>query len=386
MDKAVELFNRTHRDVQVELENIPPGPSGGYAKMQAAVLAGNAPCLAQMEFQELPAFLLNRGLVDLTPHLTDRDRADFQQGTWDLVEFEGGTYAVPQATGPMALYYRADLFEKWGIEVPATWAEYREAAVKVRAADPDAYVTTFSSVDAAPFISMAWQAGTPWIDATGDVWRTEITSPASVRVAEYWQGLIRDDLVKIEPQFTPSWYQDLADGDLVAMPVAQWAEAIMAANAPATAGKWRAAPLPQWEAGSTASASYGGSATAVMRGCAHPEAATEFALWINRDPGSVGMLIKSGFGWPAAISGMSNPALTAPSAFLGGQRTGELFTASSERVPGGWVWWPTFTDTVKILGDRFQQVIDGGSTLVDALKAAESRTIEQIRKKGLRAE
>ncbi|MFB4272734.1 ABC transporter substrate-binding protein [Nonomuraea sp. GTA35] len=274
MDKAVDLFNRTHKDIHVTLDNIPPGNRGGHGKMHAAVMSGDAPCLVQMEFQELPSFLLNSELVDLGPYLTQADRAEFQQGTWDLVAFEGGTYAVPQATGPVALYNREDLLKKWDIKVPTTWQEYREAAIKIRKADP----------------------------------------------------------------------------------------------------------------GGQASAGYGGSATSLLRGCEHPEEAVEFALWINRDPRSVETLIKSGYGWPAAISGMSNPQLTKPSAFLGGQQTAQLFTDSSNQVPKGWVRWPTFDDTVKILSDRFEKALGGRSTLVDALKAAERRTVEQIRTKGLRAE
>lgn len=42
MDKAVGLFNRTHKDIQVTLDNIPPGNRGGYAEMHAAVMSGEA--------------------------------------------------------------------------------------------------------------------------------------------------------------------------------------------------------------------------------------------------------------------------------------------------------------------------------------------------------
>ncbi|WP_250574627.1 ABC transporter substrate-binding protein [Nonomuraea sediminis] len=381
MDKAVDLFNRTHNDIQVTLDNVPSGSRGGYAKMHAAVQAGDAPCLAQMEFQEMPAFLLNGELVDLNPYLTPKDRADFQENAWELVSFEGGTYAVPQATGPMALYYREDLLKKWGIEVPKTWQEYRDAAAKIRKADPGAYITMFPANDASPFISLAWQGGTPWFDTRSGRWQARMTSPETLKVAEFWQGMVKDDLVKVGPQFTPSWYKDLASSKLVAVPVAQWAEAIMAANAPTTAGKWRAAPLPQWEAGGKASASNGGSSTALLRGCEHPREAVEFALWVNRDPGSVNTLIQTGYGWPAAISGMSNPALTKPSEFLGGQQTAQLFTDSSSQVPRGWSWWPTYDSTVKALSDRFEQ-----GDLVEALRQAQTQTVEEIRAKGLRAE
>jgi multiple sugar transport system permease protein len=39
------------------------------------------------------------------------------------------------------------------------------------------------------------------------------------------------------------------------------------------------------------------------------------------------------------------------------------------------MWWPTFDDTVKILSDRFEEALGGGSTLGDALEAAQERTV-----------
>lgn len=41
---------------------------------------------------------------------------------WKQVTFgDTGVYAIPQDTGPMAMFYRKDLFEKYGVEVPKTW-------------------------------------------------------------------------------------------------------------------------------------------------------------------------------------------------------------------------------------------------------------------------
>src|SRR6059036_1162171 len=69
VDKAVNLWNSQNPDVQVKLENIPAGSSGGYAKMHAALQAGKgAPDLAQVEYQNIPEFLLDGGLVDLSKY------------------------------------------------------------------------------------------------------------------------------------------------------------------------------------------------------------------------------------------------------------------------------------------------------------------------------
>ena len=51
----------------IALEKIPTGSAGGYAKMHSALQAGQAPDLAQVEYQVIPEFLLDDGLMDLKP-------------------------------------------------------------------------------------------------------------------------------------------------------------------------------------------------------------------------------------------------------------------------------------------------------------------------------
>src|SRR5207247_8218937 len=133
VDKAVNLWNSQNPDVQVKLENIPAGSSGGYAKMHAALQAGKgAPDLAQVEYENIPEFLLEDGLVDLTKYGVKDSQSKFVDWQWKQVAYGDGVYAVPQASGPMGLFYRADLFQKWGIAPPKTWSDYRAAAATIR--------------------------------------------------------------------------------------------------------------------------------------------------------------------------------------------------------------------------------------------------------------
>ena len=68
IDKAVDLWNKENPKIRVKLEMTPTGSSGTYAKMYSALKAGKgAPDLAQVEYQELPGFILENGLVDLGP-------------------------------------------------------------------------------------------------------------------------------------------------------------------------------------------------------------------------------------------------------------------------------------------------------------------------------
>src|SRR5690606_24591068 len=66
IQKAVDAFNAAHPGIKVNLETVTPGPDGGYAKMLAAVKAGNAPDVAQVGYDSLPSFLVTGALEDVT--------------------------------------------------------------------------------------------------------------------------------------------------------------------------------------------------------------------------------------------------------------------------------------------------------------------------------
>jgi multiple sugar transport system substrate-binding protein len=383
VDKAVDLWNSKNPEVQVKLEKIATGSSGGYAKMYAALKAGNAPDLAQVEYQEIPGFLLENGLVDLAKHGVDQHKSKFVEWQWQQGAFGQGVYAIPQASGPMAMFYRKDLFDKWGIAPPATWAEFEAAARKIRAANPKAYISTFPPGNSAWFTSLAWQAGARWFDVDGDNWVVDIDNEPTRKAAAYWERLIDQKLVKTDPDFQNGWYKDLQDGNIVAWVSAQWGDAILAGNAPKTAGKWRVAPMPQWEAGQNVSANWGGSSTAVLQGTDYPKEALDFAVWLNTDPESIDLLIQGGYGWPAATGAFEGSALDKPYPFFGEQQINDVFAQADQNIDKGWKWIPTTAATYQHLNDGFQKAIEGDGTFADAVAQAQLQTVKDLQAKGL---
>ncbi|MEL7976305.1 extracellular solute-binding protein [Isoptericola sp. F-RaC21] len=385
VDKAVDLWNSENPDVQVTLEQIPSGSAGGYAKMHSALEAGTgAPDLAQIEYQEIPGFLLDGGLVDLTQYGVQKDRDKFVDWQWQQGVFGDGVYAVPQASGPMALFYREDLFTKWGIDVPTTWVEFRTAAQEVREADPDAYISTFPPGNSAWFASLAWQNGGSWFGTDSGSWTVDIDNEQTREVARYWDQMVADDLVKTEPDFANGWYSDLQDGRITAWVGAQWGDAIISGNAPDTAGKWRVAPMPQWdEGGDFRSANWGGSSTAVLTGSEHPAEAKDFAVWLNTDPESIDLLIGGGYGWPAAADAFDGSALDKKNEFFGGQRINDVFADADAAIDRDWSWIPTTAATYQSLNDGFQSAIAGDGTFVEAVEDAQAKTVADLKAKGL---
>lgn len=381
IDKAVDLFNETHPDIRVRTSTIPAGPNGGYAKMYSALKADNAPDLAQVEYQELPGFVLQKGLVELS-ELGAKDHQDrFVDWQWRQGVFGEAVYAIPQASGPLGFFYRADLFEKWGIEPPQTWDEYRNAAQEIR--KHGAYIGTFPPANSAWFTSLAWQAGASWFGTEGDTWTVNMTDPNTMKVARYWDGMIRDKLVKTVMDFQNGWYRDLQKGEIVGWIGASWGDAILMGNAKRTKGDWRAAYLPQWEEGQRVSANWGGSSTAVLQGTKHPKEALEFAVWLNSDLKSIDLLIQGGYGWPAAKAGTEAPALNSPVEFFGDQKIYDVFKEADANVDKDWGWIPTTAAAYDHLNEGFTDAVKGQGSFEDAIRKAQEQTVADLKAKGL---
>ena len=388
IDKAVALWNQQNPDIHVTLDTTPAGSNGTYAKMLAALKAGTgAPDVAQVEYQELPQFILQNGLVELGPLGMDQQKGQFVD--WQLAQstFGGHIYAVPQASGPMGLYYRKDIFDSLGLAAPKTWDDYAAAAKKIHQSDPTRFINTFPPGNSAWFAALAWQAGAKWFGLDGDTWTVNIDSAETLKVAQYWDDLRTQGLIATEPDFANGWYSDLQKGNIVAWPSAQWGGAILSGNAPTTKGNWRVAPMPQWSTGgSFASANWGGSATAVLKGTNNASAATKFAIWLNTNKDSINLLINGGYGWPAVNNGFDGTALDQPDPFLGGQNANrDVFKDSDSSINNSWGWIPTTAETYNHLNDGFAAAVAGNGTFAGAVKNAQKQTISDLQAAGLKA-
>ena len=186
-DKAVAIWNKAHPDIQVKYSPVANGQEA-YPKIRSSVQAGNGGCLAQLTYDQVSSFVADGMLMDVTQDTQDV-KSTFLDWTWSQVSPGGKTYAIPQDTGPMALYYRADLFQRYGIAVPKTWDDFAADAAKVHAADPKVSLSYLATDDSSTVAGYAWQRGASWFSISGDSWKVGIDDKASVDSAKYWQGL-----------------------------------------------------------------------------------------------------------------------------------------------------------------------------------------------------
>jgi multiple sugar transport system substrate-binding protein len=375
MDKVVELWNQKNPDIQVKVQSGPAGNAGTYQNFFNQIKAGNAPDLGQVEYDALPNFRVQDGLVNIAScGDVAKSKDKFVDWTWNQATFgeDKAVYAIPQDSGPIAMYYRADLFKEAGIPVPTTWEEYAADAALIKA--KGSYITNFPKTDVNWFAGMVWQDGGQWFENDGTTWDVKLTSDKSTQVADYWQKLIDAGEVSKLASFSDEWNASFNTGQQWTWISAVWGATTLSTGAPDTSGKWAVAPMPQWKAGDETAGDWGGSSTAVLKGSKHPYEAAKFALWLNTDPDALTLANKLGGLYPASKAGADLPAFAEGVDFYGGQKIYDVFAKASSAVNPDFTWGPTMTQTYTDVSDGFGAALSGSGTLSEALKAGEAKT------------
>ncbi|WP_326551836.1 ABC transporter substrate-binding protein [Micromonospora sp. NBC_01813] len=380
IQRAVDLWNEKNPDQQVTLSGQAAGDDL-VAKFLTAAKAGNAPDLLQAEYQALPTLITNNALQDLTG-VIDSVRDAFPDGTWNLTSFSGATYAIPQDVGPMMLFYREDIFTEMGLTVPTTWDEFGALAETVRSQNPNRYLTTFSPGDPGWLSGFAQQAGADWWANEDGAWRVSIDDEATGRVLDFWSGLVNSGTILGDPMYTPQWNAQMGDGTIIAWPSAVWGAGVLAGVAPATQGKWRMAPLPQWSAGEQLTGFWGGSSTAVSAGSTQKPQAAKFARWLNSDPEALKVLVEIGL-YPSATAGQTSDELGAAPDFMANQPDYYDSAAQIAQTARGFSsWGPNTNVTYAAFEELLPTAVRDGADFADVAAQVQQRSVEDLTKQG----
>lgn len=356
----IAQYEEENPGVTIRLSEV-GGTADISSKLLAADRADDTPDIVQVEYRALPS-LVTAGVVKDITEQTEDVRDNVAENVWALNSLGDTVYGVPQDIGPMMFTYRADLLEQWGIEAPTTWAEYAEAAAAVRAADPNAYIASFSATQFEFFAAHAAQAGAEWWSTDGESWEVGFDSEESLAVADYWQDLVERDLVKVEPLLTPEWNAQVNEGKLLSWAAASWVPSVIFSVAPDTAGLWESAPIPQWTEGDPSVPFQGGSTFLIPEKTKHAEAAIDFAKWLGAtDEGSELLLTLDLY--PGGNAGREATLESDPPRLMPEQT--DFYQIADEIVQNTTVpitWGPNVNVATSAFGDALQEAaLNGGS-------------------------
>lgn len=372
----VDLFEKEYPAINVTVENVGQGLDH-YSKVRTASEAGTGPDVIQLEYQFISSFALTGELLDLTPYGGAELADEYSPGIWNQVLANDQVLAIPQDSGPMGNLYREDILTAAGVtEPPATWEDYKAAAEAVRATG--AYIGNMAPNQGAGWLAMLWAAGVKPFGYDGKEGVTiNVNSPEAKEVVSYWQDLIQNDLVSVDPDFTDEWYAGLNQGKYAGWITAAWAPVFLQGAAADTSGLWRAAPLPQWDPSNPATGSWGGSADAVLKTSKNPIAAYELAKWINNAQEPALLFATQQHFFPTAISVLEDPAFAGDEPeFYGGQKVNELFAEIAGTVDADWQWLPYMEYAYTTFNETFGAAVAAKGDLSAGLDAWQQTLVD----------
>ena len=377
MSDVAAAFNASQDDITVNFEEIPNGANGGYTKLSAAIESGSGPDVVGIEYDRLPGFVAAEQLATVDSLVSDGILDEYDPQVRSLVSFGDAAYALPYDAPPMVIWYRQDVLEAAGVEVPTTWDEFEEAARAVKAVNPDAYLTSFFTNEP-QLAPMSWQAGGEWFSVEDDSWKVGVDDKPSQKVADYWQRLIDEDLVKAQLGFSDEWTADLNSGVVNAWVGGSWSASALKTRTEASGqtDKWIAAAPPSWDGEPTGALS-GGTGFAIPENAENAAAAAVFLEWLTTSPDAVEARGAVGTAY-LAYPGLNEVAASVAPTDYSANDIYAVFDEASKNL-GSWAWGPKYDLTATALKDA----VTASPTLGDALKATQTSTVDGLSKLGL---
>jgi len=301
----------------------------------------------------LPAFIGNfpHGLHDLTPlvrpYARDFDRAALRTATSE----QGRIHALPWDIGPLAVFYRTDLFRRSGVDPASlrTWDDYVRAGIAVKAKTGAKLLVLDPSEDSF-FPCLMQQQGQRHFKDGGKV---ALATPEAVRALELIKAIGDHGLIHWERGWDGLVTAN-KEGKVATMPTAAWWSGTLTTEMPELKGKFGVVPLPAFRPGGVRTSNQGGSTLCITGQSKNPRLAWAFIRFLLTDKDNqVSMLQREGL-FPAYLPALQDPYLDKPQPYYGGQRVWKVFTDLAPHIPP-----VEYTDDDAKAADITQQALTG---------------------------
>jgi len=377
MDRVVENFNQQNNEVQVCWTNVGQG-GDAYDKFQTAISAGTgAPDVVMIEMDRIPTFQIQKAIVDISDFGAADVKANFGTGAWKDVSVGDAVYGAPIDGGPVAMIYRKDVFTKYGITPPRTWAEYEQAAQKVKDAGGPLFGDFGANVPALIMALQIQKGATPYTydSAQPQTIGINLNDQASKDVLDYWAGLVKKGLVGKQDQFTPEYISGVINGDYATYVSAAWAPGYLTGAGVGQGqdtGKFAVAPLPQWDPNNPVQVNWGGSAFSVTSQSKNPELAAKVAFGVYADEKSLTDGWTNQIIFPLSLKAINDPKFVdLKVAFFNGQQANKEVYVPAANAYKGMTYSPFGQYYFDAMTKQFAEIIKGsisGSQAADRIQ------------------
>lgn len=305
-------------------------------RLMLAMAAGvGAPDVSQLELTDAPRYISTERLTDLTP-VAAKYKDLFPAAQWDNCTMNGRVYAIPWDVGPCAVFYKRDLFRRYGIDADKieTWDDYIAAGKEIlRKSGGRTKMMPLGSNSLRPmFEVLIQQNGGQVFDAQG---RIAINSPQARQALEALEKMRTSGICSDVALWSQEFLAGLNDESIATYPSAIWFAGTIKDTVKDFAGKraeWGVFRLPALTPGGLHVANLGGSVLVIPAQCQNKAAAWAFVEYALCTKQGQMMQYRSMNLFPAYLPAMQSPELDEPDPFFGGQRIVSLFAQDVTRI------------------------------------------------------
>ncbi|WP_200303763.1 extracellular solute-binding protein [Streptomyces adelaidensis] len=364
VDKVVAAFEKAHDGAKVKVEYIPVETRAQRIKA-AFNDPKSAPDVIEYGNTDTAGYVKDGGLADVTADFNAWSEAkDSDPTAKTSVTVDGKIYGAPFFVGVRALYYRTDVFEELGLEVPESLDELAATAKQIRAAKPDLYglvVGGAYTYGAMPFV---WANGGEIAEGKGGSYASTIDSAAAQKGITAYTSLFGDD------NCPAAKCASMGGNDTVTAFAAGKAGMAIggdfshsAVEAGKVKGKYAVVPLPGVKSGSVAPAFAGGNNIGVLKSTTHRTLAVDLMKRLASKQTQGELFDAMGF-LPTYTDVRGEAAKEEP--FIKPFVT--TLTSGTKFVPASPAW--AQIDASLVLPTMFQEVVSGKKDVAEASKDA----------------
>lgn len=333
LQSLVPAFEKRNPDVKVKVDMT--GARMQTRLMLSLISGVGAPDVSQFELVDAPHYIATGKLADLTP-VAAKYRAMFPAYAWDNCTRNGRVYAIPWDIGPCAVFYKRDIFARYGIDPGRieTWDDFIAAGKAIQKASGGR-----TRMMPLPSSSLGWQfqilmqqTGGQLFDSQG---RIAVNSPENRLALEVIRKLRTSGICVDVAYFSQEFFAGINDDSIATFPLAVWLAGTMkdtAKDFPGRKRTWGVFPLPAVEPGGPRVANLGGSVLVIPEAGRNKAAAwryVEYALCTRE--GQIPQYRDFNL-YPAFLPALKPPGVDEPDPFFGGQRTGLDFAKGITKI------------------------------------------------------
>ena len=190
IQQAADTFMKENPKVKIKIETF--SWNDFYTKWTTGLASGNVPDMSTALVGQVAEMINSDAIIPLNDLIDEIGRNKFNEAALKELSVEDNNYAIPLYAHAMVMWIRKDLLEKNKLEVPKTWDELYEAAMKLT--KDGIYGLSFpcgsSDFQATNFLNFYVKSGGGSL-LTDDL-KANLTSDLAINGINYWLKVYKD--------------------------------------------------------------------------------------------------------------------------------------------------------------------------------------------------